>query len=144
MNTNGTVPSSRLSPDLDLVELDFASAYADKPEDALARLELLVRDRQSCMGRIAYLRAGAGATGQPFPGPAAAHAGAEFAPEIELLAEGRLFDDFLGGRLSDERVARLHRLTCDVGPLWEAHLRSAAAPQTGPVDGAQAGKASAP
>jgi hypothetical protein len=93
----------------------------------LARLELLVRDRRSCLGRIAFLRAGTGKAGQPFPASQRAP-GREFAAEIDLLAEGRLFDDLLAGQLPSDRVGRLHRLTCDADALWAAHVRTTTTP----------------
>jgi hypothetical protein len=121
MNRNSAPAVGRLRYDPDLLILDFAGAYAEQPEDALASLELLVRERHSCLGRIALLRTAAGTTGEPFPGDGPVSA--EFATEIDLLAQGQLVDDFLEGRLTNERVIRLHRLTCDVDALWAAHVR---------------------
>ncbi len=132
MKTNTAPPINRLQPDPELVVFDFAGAYAEKPEDALAHLELLARDRHSCLGRIALLRTANGTAGQPFPGDTPPSANSEFAAEIDMIAEGRLFDEFLAGRLSEEAIARLHRITCDVDALWAAHVRCGGAlPENG-------------
>jgi hypothetical protein len=124
MKNNRASSTDRFEPDLDM--LDFASAYAEQPEGALARLELLVRSRPSCLGRIALLRAFAGTTDRPFPPLANPPVPEEFTAEIDLLAEGQLFDAFLDGRLTPDRVARLHRLTCDPDALWAANARTGA------------------
>ena len=65
MNANNSTPQRQLQADLELVTLDFASEFAEHPETALARLEALVRHRDSCLARIASLRVLQNRTDQP-------------------------------------------------------------------------------
>jgi hypothetical protein len=102
--------------------LDFASAFPDQPEEALTRLEGLVRHRDSCLGRIALLRNARGPGDQPLAGNAPSPAD-EFAAEIALLAEGRALDAYFDGTLLPDQIDRLHRLTCSADGLWIAHCR---------------------
>jgi hypothetical protein len=124
MNPPTHLARARFNADPDLVLLDFAQDHAEHPEEALAALQLLVLDRDSCLGRIAALRAAA-ENGQQAPGPTPPPR-EDFTEEIKLLAGGRLFDAHAERTLTGELVARLHRLTCDPEALWRAHRLAAA------------------
>ena len=142
MNPQAT-PTAR--PDLDVALFDFAAEYAQDPARALYRLHFVVLDEDTCLGRIAFLRALAGAAGRGRDLPQAAR---PFDPEIALLCEDGLFAADAAGRLTPERVGRLDRLSRDPDALLETHRRLtgevAGDPPAVPAESATAVKSEAP
>jgi DNA repair protein RadD len=113
--------TSRRRPTLDLVMFDFATSYAQQPEDALVQLERLVLDREVCLARIAFLRATAEKLRDQVPEKPSRRAQADLASEIRLVASGRLLDAHQEGKLTPDRVRLLHQLSCDPEALWRVH-----------------------
>jgi hypothetical protein len=105
-----------MTPDLDLMLFDFAQEYQAAPQQALARMQLLLLDEEACSGRIAYLEALA----EKAPTEAANRGVADFEPEITLLCETGLYRAHQDGSLRPERLALLTR---SPAALRAAHRR---------------------
>jgi hypothetical protein len=118
MNPKAT-PVAR--PNLDVAMFDFADEYAQNPERALYRLQFLLLDEDTCVARVAFVRALAAGRESPLRDvrqPAGA-----LRAEITLLCEEGLFAAHAAGRLTPERARRLAQLTRDPDALLEAHRR---------------------
>jgi hypothetical protein len=99
---------------LDLVLFDFESAHAENPEQALADLQLLLSDRDSCLRRVTWLRKASSLLPESKRRPpAVAYSALVTQPE-------RLFD-VQATKLTLDQVEELHRLCGDPDALWRAH-----------------------
>jgi hypothetical protein len=112
---------SAARPDLDVAMFDFAAEHKQDPERALYRLQFLLLDEDTCLARVAFLRAMAAAR-KP-PSPSVRERTESFHDEIGLLCEEGLFAAQAAGCLTPEQVHRLQRLTCNADALLAAHHR---------------------
>src|SRR4051794_7792070 len=108
-------------PDLDVTLFDFAADYAQDPERALYRLQLLLLDEDTCLARVAFLRALAEVAGRHVPSRDPRPTTESFREELALVCEEGVFAARAAGRLTPERIQGLHRLTRDTDALLEAH-----------------------
>src|SRR5438105_3619828 len=116
MNPRAT-PDNR--PDLDAALFSFADEHARDAVQAVYRLQVLLLDEDTCLPRVALLRALTGRNSTS----AASSVLALFAAEVDLICQEGLLAAHAAGRLTQDRVQRLDRLTRDPDALLEVHRR---------------------
>lgn len=128
--------------DLDLLLMDFAQGWQEKPEQALAALQELLLDETACLARMEMLRRVAKQAQERFPNLPGKSGPTDFAAEIRAIIQTSPFHALQEGKLDPER---LHALTCDPDALWQAHLAlveeeglEEPSPVSGSVEGSEA------